>query len=249
MIKLLLTSTIATVLLFLVSHRFTTETAKPVEKPHISVENPIDRILGEHWYDNGTLRKDNFDSILHISATHLLDSSEHYKITELRKNLFLLKRKKFYLDNRRYSLIVETKQKQILSVHSFVDLDVKDALWVDDNLFIIQGDYTEIASPWKPAYRIKISCLDSSFRELWNISSVQNKGVFFLAYDLRLKGNELIARFGVQEEGSSTMCVSDYIVLLSKSGEIRHFQGAGGYMCGSTPGIPVAVLNELFQRE
>jgi len=248
MFKFLLTSIIATTLLFLVSHRFATKTPDSPESPKKPIiENPIDHILGEHFYDNGTIRKDNFDSILNISAKHLLDSSEHYKVTELKKNLFLLKRKKFYIDNRRYSLIIETKEKRICRVHPFVDLDIRDALCIDDRLYLIQGDYTEIASHWRPGYGIKISCLDSNFTELWNISSIQNKGAFFLGYSLKLDGDQIMAGFGIQAEGSSTMCVSDYVVLLSKNGRIDSFHGAGGYSCGPTPSVPVAALNELFQ--
>lgn len=62
--------------------------------------NPIDGILGEKKMDDGSIRKDNFETILKITLSFLKDSSELYKIKELDKDLFLVTRKRFFENNR-----------------------------------------------------------------------------------------------------------------------------------------------------
>lgn len=244
MIKFLILSSSAGILLFLTTFRFETEPYEEV--PKIQITNPIDRILGEHYYDNGSVRPNNFDSILCIPAKYLSDSSGHYKVTKLRSGLFLLKRKQFYYDNRQYSLIIETRQKRIVNVHPFVDLAIQDARYKNGELYLLQGDYTEIASHWRPTYSIKISCLDSNFRELWNVSSIPDKGAFFLGYSMKIVNKQLLVELGIQNEGSSTMCVSNYIMSLSQHGEILSSYGNGGYQCGPEPYIPLKYFRKLF---
>ena len=245
--KLLLTSTIAGMLLFLVNYRFESESHETRKTPVI--ENPIDHILGEHYYDNGTIRPANFDSILHVPAKHLSNSSRYYNIIKLRPGLFLLKRKQFYIDNRPYSLIVETKNNKIVNMRPFVDLAIRDAVYESGKLYLLQGDYTVIGGHWRPTYSIKISCTDCHFRELWSVSSLPDKGAFFLGYSLSMKDKKLLAGFGIQNEGSSTMCISDYILFLSENGEILGSAMNGGYQCGAGTNVPLKYLSNLFTAQ
>lgn len=245
MLKLILASTIATLVLITANYLIP-PVKRDFQQPQLT-KNPLDRILGELWRNDGTIRKNNFDSILHIPAKHLTDSSEHYNIQQLRPNTFLLKRKKFYLDNRNYSLIVETKNKRIVAVHPFNDLVIQDAVYADNQLFILQGDYTEIASHWRPSYSIKISCLDANLQELWNVSSITHKGAFFIGNGIKLKDQQLIVDFEIQREGSSTMCVSSYVLSISKTGEVFGFTGGIGSLCGSEPIVELDAVPKLFE--
>lgn len=213
-----------------------------------AILNPIDTILGEKVLEDGTLRKDNFQSILKLKAGFLSDSSELYRVQELTKDLFLLTRKKFYQNNRSYSLFVKIKGDQIVCCQAVNDFPVRGAVYSDQRIYFIGDDYCEIISPWKPTYTVKITCVDLDFRNLWNISSITNKGYFFHSTGLELKNGQLIAGIGLQNEGSSTMCVDEFDVTLDKSGKITNSVYSGGYSCGGRNTGTDFSLNHLFSE-
>lgn len=209
--------------------------------------NPLDAILGEKMLDDGTLRKDNFRSVLQLKASFLRDSSDLYAVWEVTKDVFVLTRKNFYFNNRKYSLFVKTRGNQIVAYHPLNDFQVRDAVYSDGKIYFIGDDYTEIASPWRPKYAVKIGCFDPDFREQWNTSSKQNRGYFFFGIDLKLQENELIARIGIQNEGSSTMCVDHFDLTLTKQGKITRSVYSGGYSCGGRNSSGTTGMSDLFE--
>lgn len=70
---------------------------------------------------------------------------------------------------------------------------------------------------------------------------------FFIGSNIAVQDGQLIAGFGIQREGSSTMCVSNYVLILSQKGEILNFGGGGGYLCGAGPSVEITALSELFK--
>lgn len=213
------------------------------------VLNPLDAILGEKKRDDGTFRDSNFDSILRIKASFLRDSSVLYQVQQLTEKVFLLTRKKFFYNNRGYSLFVKTQGDTIVSCCPVLDFQVRKALYSDRRIYFIADDYSEIASPWKPTYTVKIACLNLDFQEQWKTSSQSNNGYFFYGTGLEKKQETLIAGIVVQPEGSSTMCTGNYILKLKMSGEILPDMGAytGGYGCG--PELSSTELPLLFRHE
>lgn len=194
--------------------------------------NPLDQILGEKKLDDGSIRKDNFDSILKIPSKFLLDSSELYSIKRLNNNLYLLKRKKFFLNNRYYSLVVKTKSSHISAVFPFVDHAIVDGLIEKDTLYLLCGDYSEQSYPWKQDYMIQIIGYDNNLNEFWMLKTCKDKGYFFCGTGLSSENNHLLVSFDVQGVGSSTMCKTNYTVSFSKKGKFDKLIGFGGYSCG-----------------
>lgn len=213
------------------------------------VLNPLDAILGEKRLDDGTFRKANFDSILRIRASFLKDSSELYTVREITENVFLLTRKKFYYDNRCYSLLVKTSGDSIFAFHVISDFPVKGAVYADEKIYTISDDYDEIPSPWHATYTVKVTCYDLHFREQWVTASLPNKGYFFYGTSLERKEHNLLAGIVVQSEGSSTMCTTSYRVKLAMSGELlpEKTEYIDGYGCG--PELRRDEVPLLFRHE
>ncbi len=212
------------------------------------VLNPLDTILGEKKLDDGSLRKDNFRSILQIKASFLKDLSELYHIREITKDLFLLTRKKFYYDNRSYSLFVKTKGNKIVFYQAISDFMVRSAIYSDQRIFFISDDYSEIASPWRPTYTVRIICCDLKFHQVWQTASIPNKGYFFYGEKIIMKNDQLVVRIGIQNEGSSTMCVDNLDLTLTKSGKIMQSFYISGYGCGGKSASEAADLSNLFEN-
>jgi hypothetical protein len=199
------------------------------------VLNPLDAILGEKKLYDGSIRKDNFQTILKIKSSFLKDSSELYNIKELKKDLFLLARKKFYENNKGYSLFVKTKGNRIIFYYAINDLAIRDALFSENKIYFIGDDYSGIISPSQSTYAIKINCVDLNFKEEWSIVSKPNRNYFFFGTGLRFADDKLIAILDIQGAGSSTMCVSTYSLILNRSGKPEHQISNGGYGCGPGP--------------
>ncbi len=210
------------------------------------VLNPLDAILGEKKMDDGTLRKDNFQSILQLKASFLKDSSELYEIRKLKKDLFLLNRKRFFENNRGYSLFVKTKGNRIVLYHVINDLAIRDAIFSENRIYFIGDDYKGITSPSQSTYAVKITCVDLNFQEEWSTDSKPNRSYFFFGEDLKLLNAELAATIEMRGSGSSTMCTSSYHLILDKTGKPESQAYLGGYGCG--PGNDGINLLELFAK-
>ena len=209
--------------------------------------NPLDQILGEKIMDDGTLRKDNFDSILHLKAQFLKDSSELYSLQEMTKDVFLLTRKKFFNNNKRYSLFVKTKGDRIVFYHAVKDFEIKGALYSENRIYFIGNDYTGITNDWQSTYVTKINCVDLSFKEEWSVVSKPNKSYFFFANGLRHKDNLLIAGIVIQNSGGSSMCVDYYDLFLSKKGELIHSVFLGTDACTGRNVPDLVEISTLFE--
>jgi hypothetical protein len=207
--------------------------------------NPIDGILGEKKMDDGSIRKDNFETILKITPSFLKDSSELYKIKELDKDLFLVTRKRFFENNRGYSLFVKTEGNRIVRYHAINDLAIRDALFSENKIYFIGDDYRGISSPSQSTYAVKITCVDLNFQEEWSTDSKPNRSYFFFGNGLKLINDKLAATIEIQGAGSSTMCTSTYRLILDKTGKPESHEGSGGYGCG--PGNEINLL-ELFAK-
>lgn len=237
---LLVSSFFGFILLYLTTSDFAKELVTPEKEVF---ENPLDRILGEKKLENGTVRPDNFDSILKIKASFLKDSSGLYTIKALKKDLFLVSRKKFFNDNRFYSLFVKTKGDLIVFYHAINDFTVKDAIYADNKIYLIGDEYTQTVHSWKATLTLKITCLDLNFKEVWNVVSIPYKGYYCYAKKLNEENHKLAAIFEVQGAGSSTMCTSSYRLILNKSGNPESQNYLGGYSCGpASDGINVLEL-------
>ncbi|TSJ46696.1 hypothetical protein [Fluviicola chungangensis] len=182
-------------------------------------ENPLDAILGEKKLDSGNLRRNNFDSILKLNASTLKDSSALYQIRKLRKNLFLLTRKKFFYNNKKYSLFVKTLGDQIVSYHAVNDFAIRGAVSLENRIYFMGDDFTGISNDWQSSYIVKITCLNLDFKEQWSTVSMLNKSYFFYGSGLKYKDNMLIAGIIIRNAGGSSMCVDYYDLFLSKKGE------------------------------
>lgn len=210
--------------------------------------NPLDAILGDKRMDDGSLRKDNFQMIRKLRVSCLKDSSRFYSVRKLTDHLFLVTRRQFYFNNRRYSLFLRTKGDRIVFCHVINDFPIRRAIYSDGKIYFVSDDYTEIASPWRPTYTIRIVCCDPDFKKMWELSSIPNKGYFFYGESLLIKNNRLIVRIGIQNEGSSTMCIDKYDLTLTKSGKLVQSVYAGGYGCGGKNVSETADLSGLFRR-
>jgi hypothetical protein len=152
MIKYLLVILISTLFLvalthFIPSSSLKTEIHAAEVRPN-PILNPIDCIHGDKWLENNTIRTNNFDSILAIPALHLKSPSELYLIQPLPNQYFLLTRKKFFHQNRRYSLIVKVEDNRIIQLKSFVDFDIRKLVVHNNKYYVLQGDYSELDNHW-----------------------------------------------------------------------------------------------------
>lgn len=204
------------ILLFLTTSDFAKELFTPRKE---IFENPLDRILGEKKLDNGNLRQNNFDSILKINASTLKDSSELYKIRKLRKNVFLLTRKKFFYNNKKYSLFVKTQGDQIVSYHAVNDFVVRGAVSLENRIYFMGDDYKGITDDWQSSYALKINCLNLNFEGEWSTVSKPNRNYLFYGNGLKYKDGMLIAGIIIRNAGGSSMCVDYYDLFLSKKGK------------------------------
>ena len=200
-----------------------------IPKGKLLVLSPLDVILGEKKMDDGSFRKDNFQSILQLKASYLKDSSQLYKVQPLTKDLFLLTRKKFYYNNRSYSLFVKTRGDRIVFCHPIIGFPIKGVVYSDEKIYFIGDDYSEIPNPWKPSYSVKITCVDLNFMELWKTVS-DSDYYFFFATGLSLKENVLHAQVELHGQGS-TMCTDIYDVELTNSGKVTGSKFIGTHAC------------------
>jgi hypothetical protein len=170
---LLVCSFLGFLLLFFATSDVTTELFKPEQEVF---KNPLDLILGEKVLDNGTLRKDNFDSILQIKASFLSDSSEIYKIEQLNANLFLLVRKKSYFNTRNYSLFVKIKGNTIVNYYSTTDFSAnsKNTVLSGNRIYLLSNDFNSGSSNWKSSYMVRLTCFDLDFNEIWRTTFYSN---------------------------------------------------------------------------
>lgn len=210
------------------------------------VLNPLDVILGEKKMDDGSFRKDNFESILEIKASFLKDSSQFYAVHELTKQLFLLTRKQFYDNNRGYSLFVKTNADRIVSYHVVNDFAINDAVFSDNRIYFIGNDRTGIMNSSQSTYAVKINCVDLNFKEEWSVVSIPNRSYFFFGNGLKLINRKLAATIEIRGSGSSTMCTSSYQLILDKEGKLEGQGYLGGYSCG--PGQDGITLLKLFSK-
>jgi hypothetical protein len=232
------------ILLFLT----TSDVAEKLITPKKEVlPNPLDRILGEKIVDNVTLRKGNFDSILHIKASFLNDTSGLYTIQKLSSELFLLVRKRYFHNTRNYSLFVKTNGNKITSCYPLNDFSVKDALVSGKKIYFISDDRESMDRFWKPTYSVKITCLDLNFQGIWQLVSNADN-YFFYAMGLSLEGNELHARIELHGQGSSTMCTDIHDVQLTKSGKIMDSKFLGTHACRGR-NVPELDDVSVFLRE
>lgn len=211
------------------------------------VLNPLDAILGEKLLDDGSLRKDNFQSILQLKASCLKDSSGLYAIKEMTKDVFLLTRKKFFNNNKGYSLFVKTKGDRIVFYHAVKDFLIKGALYSENRIYFIGNDYTGITSQSQSSYAVKINCVDLSFKEEWSVVSKLNRSYFFFANGLQHKDNLLIAGIVIQNSGGSSMCVDYYDLFLSKKGKLIHSVFLGTDACTGRNVPDLAEISTLFE--
>lgn len=215
-------------------------------KTHGIILNPLDVILGDKKLDDGSIRKDNFQDILRLKASFLKDSSALYRVQQLKKDLFLLTRKKFYYNNRNYSLVIKTKENRIIVCYPVKDFLIKGALLSEDKMYWIGDDYDEIAKPWRSTYTVKVSCMDLDLHEQWVVSSKSGRGYFFYGTDLKLKNNILVAGIAVQNQGGSTMCVDYFDLSLSKKGKVLHSVFLGTDACRGK-NTELEEINKLFE--
>ena len=240
---LLVSSFFGFMLLFLTTSDFSKELFTPEKEV---LENPLDRILGEKLLDDGTLRKDNFDSILHIRASYLRDSSEIYKIQKLSEHVFLLIRKRCFLNTRNYSLFVKTEGDKIVSYHRIPDFGVNSALVSNKRIYFICDDNNSNSRFRKPSYYVGIACLDSNFDEMWKIFSRSDQ-YFFYAAGLTLKKEGLHAEVEVQRQGSSTMCTDFFDVQFTKSGKATSSEFIGAHSCGGRNVPELETIHTMFK--
>lgn len=240
---LLVSSFFGFILLFLTTSDYAKELFTPAREVF---ENPLDCILGEKKLDDGSLREDNFDSILKINASFLKDSSELYEIKKLRKDLFLLTRKAFFNQNRFYSIFLKTKGDKIVFYQVTNDFTVKDAFYSNQKIYFIGDEYTETTNSWNATSTLRIACVDLNFNKKWTVASLPYKGYYCFARKLKLEKNKLKATIEVQRDGSSSMCTSSYNLLMDKTGKLESHTYLGGYSCGpANDGINVL---ELFAK-
>lgn len=231
--NLLFCSFLGTVLLFLLNE-FNKDRIFVMDffpKGKAIVLNPLDGVLGEKKMDNGSVRKDNFQSILQLKASCLEDSSGLYVIQKMTKGVFLLNRKKFFNNNRRYSLFVKTDGNRIVSYHVVNDFVVKGAVSSENRIYFMGDDYTGITSDWQSTYAVKIKCVDLNFKEEWGLVTKPNRSYFFYANDLRQKEDMLIAGIIIRNSGGSSMCIDYFDLFLSKNGKPIHSKFLGTDAC------------------
>ncbi len=207
--------------------------------------NPIDYIIGDKWLDNNTLRPNNFDSILAISADHLNLPSELYTIKALSNHYYLLTRKKFFPNNRRYSLIVQVQNQRIVDVIAFGDYDIRNIATHENKHYILQGDYSELSNHWGYEYVLKISCFNQEFESLWSIQTPNKTGQYFIPNGITIENDSLKVDYGLQAGGGSTMCVMNYQTTLDLNGKYVSTIALSGYSCGPAP----TDLNEQFFKK
>lgn len=240
---LLVGSFLGFILLFLTTSDFEEKESAP--KKDIC-SNPLDLILGEKVLEDGTLRKDNFDSVLNIKSTFLKDSSKIYKVQELSKDLFLLIRKRTFLNTQNYSFFVKTKEDRIVSYYVVKDFGVSNALVSDKRIYFICDDNNSNSQFRKPGYIVGIACLDSNFKEIWKTFSCSNQ-YFFYAAGLSLKGADLHAEVEVQRQGSSTMCTDFFDLQLTKSGKSTSSKYIGSHSCAGRNVPELETIHTMFQ--
>nr|WP_294861181.1 hypothetical protein [uncultured Fluviicola sp.] len=209
------------------------------------VLNPLDGILGEKKLDDGSIRPSNFDLILKIKASFLSDSSELYEVKKLKEGLFLVARKRFFDNNRGYSLFLKTEGDRIVFYHAINDLAIISALFSENKIYFIGDDRRGITNPSQSTYAVKINCVNLNFKEEWRTISKPNRSYFFFGTGLKIVDGKLSATIEVQGAGSSTMCVSSYNLILDKTGNLESQGASGGYGCG--PGNEINLL-ELFEK-
>jgi hypothetical protein len=181
--------------------------------------NPLDAILGEKVLDDGSVRKDNFQSVLRLKASFLKDSSELYNIQPLMKDVYVLTRKKFFDKNKKYSLFVKTQGDRIISYHAVRDFAIRGAVSSANRIYFIGDDYTGISGDWQSSYIVKITCLNLDFKDEWSTVSKLNKSYFFYGNGLKYQNDLLVAGIIIRNAGGSSMCVDYYDLFLSKKGE------------------------------
>lgn len=235
--NLLFCSFLGTVLLFLLNE-FNKDRIFVMDffpKGKAIILNPLDGVLGDKKMDNGSVRKDNFQSILQLKASCLEDSSGLYVIQKMTKDVFLLNRKKFFNNNRRYSLFVKTDGNRIVSYHAVNDLVINGAVFSENRIYFIGDDYTGITSELQSTYAVKINCMNLNFKKEWSTVSNPNRSYFFFGTGLKLINDKLIATLEIQGAGSSTICITTYDMILNKGGKPEGQKYYQGYQCGPAP--------------
>ena len=205
-------------------------------KTHGIILNPLDAILGDKKLEDGSIRRNNFDSIPKIKASYLKDSSQLYHVQELTKNTFFLKRKKFFIDNKRYALLVKTQGDRIVSYYAVNDFEINGVVSSGNKIYFVGNDYTGISNEWQSTYAVKIKCMNLNFQEEWSTVSKPNSYYFLFAKRLNLVGDMLVATFEIQESGSSSMCYTTYDLFMNKMGKPLSQVYHGDFMCGPPPG-------------
>jgi hypothetical protein len=171
----------------------------PSTKEQTVGENDLDKILGDKLLDvkTGKIRDNNFMDLIGMETHCLAIPSKLYEVEKITEDLYLLKQRKTYTNARRFSILLETNEGQVIQYESLDDWDVVQFASKEGNIVLLCHNFDYYDDYWiRNQNAMTIMEYDNTLQKQWQYEP-NNKSLLIEGLGLEVFSNKIKATINI----------------------------------------------------